>query len=64
MPDYTKMRKGKHANFVIDVCPKCGRKGQVWEGTHHIQYHHKSEMNGIGGGELVTEHCIIRKEIS
>lgn len=51
MPDYTKHRKSK----LIQVCPKCGRKGHKSQGptaksgARSWLYTHKSELVTVAG---------------
>jgi len=63
MPDYTKQRKSK----LIQVCPKCGRKGRKRQGptgkngVRYSMFVHVDNMTTIVGISFnhVTDHCMV-----
>jgi 5'-3' exonuclease len=63
MPDYTKQRKSK----LIQVCPKCGRKGRkrqgptASDGQRHWMYVHVDNMTTVLGIKFnhITDHCTV-----
>lgn len=63
--DFTQKRKGSKAHGrIVDVCPKCGRKGQktIYDprnGKEMTNYVHKGYIDDIFGFMHVTEHCTV-----
>ena len=63
MPNYTTQRKSK----LIQVCPKCGRKGRKRQGPtasngqRHWYYVHVDNIQVVAGIAFnhITDHCMV-----
>jgi len=63
MPDYTKQRKSK----LIQICPKCGRKGRKRQGPtaksgqRYSYFVHVDNVTTVAGIAFnhITDHCTV-----